>query len=98
MGAAKELAYLVPLTLQQPTAVSCGVREEGESRWLCYVGLPPDAYNDRTGEQLRPWLGQVFLVFVDGDRIVYNWRWDKADLGDLRLPVDLGRRFEERVL
>ena len=64
----------MPLTLQQPTAVFRGVREEGESRWLCYVGLPPDAYNHRMGERLRPWLGQVFLVFVDDDRIVYHWR------------------------
>jgi hypothetical protein len=62
MGAARELAYLVPFVLQNPTAVFRGVREEGASQWLCDVGSPPDAYNHKTGERLRPWADQVFLV------------------------------------
>jgi hypothetical protein len=48
--------------------------------------------------QLGPWPGQVFLVFVDDDGIIYNWRWEKADSQDLRLPENHGRRFEERLL
>jgi hypothetical protein len=98
MGAARELAYLVPFVLQNPNAVYRGVREEGESQWLCYAGSPPDAYNHKTGERLRPWAGQVFLVFLDDDRIIYNWRWDKADADSLRLPADFARRFEEQVI
>lgn len=98
MGAARELAYLVPHALQNPNAIFRGVREEGESQWLCYIGSPPDAYNHRTGERMRPWPGQVFLVFVDDDCIVYNWRWDKADTDELRLPIDHAQRFEERLL
>ena len=98
MGAAKELAYLVPFTLQNPTAIFRGVREEGEREWLCYCGQPPDAYNHKTGERVPPWLGQVFLVFADDDGIIYNWRWDKADSENLRLPADHARRFEEQVL
>jgi len=98
MGAARELAYLVPFVLQHPNAIFRGVREEGESQWLCYVGSPADAYNHKTGDPVRPWSGQVFLVFVDDDRIVYDWRWDRADADDLRLPVDSARRFEEKVL
>jgi len=57
-----------------------------------------ETYNHKTGDRVRPWSGQVFLVFVDDDRIVYDWRWDKADADDLRLPVDSARRFEEKVL
>lgn len=98
MGAARELAYLVPFVLQNPTAIFRGVRDEGESMWLCYAGLPEDAFNHHTGERVRPWTGQVFLVFVDDDRIVYNWRWDKSDATSLRLPVDYAERFEERLL
>lgn len=97
-GAARELAYLVPFVLQNPTAIFRGVRDEGESQWLCYAGLPEDAFNHRTGERVRPWAGQVFLVFVDDDRIVYNWRWDRSDATSLRLPVDYAERFEERLL
>ena len=65
---------------------------------MCYVGSPTNAYNHKTGERLRPWTGQVFLVFVDDDGIVYNWRWDKTDADNLRLPVDFASRFEEQVL
>jgi hypothetical protein len=98
MGAAKELAHNVPWTLENPVAVFRGVREEGESQWLCYVAQPPDAYDYRTGERVRPWLGQVFLVFVDDDRIVYHWRWDQTDPADLEHPRDFATRCEERLL
>lgn len=98
MGPAQELARNVPWVLQNPTAIFRGVREEGESLWHCYVGCPKDGYDYKTGERVPPWLGQVFMVFVDDDRIIYNWRWDGVDSDDLRLPENYGRRFEERVL
>jgi hypothetical protein len=98
MGPARELAYVVPWAVQNPSAIFRGVREEGESQWLCFVARPQDAYDYKTGERRAPWLGQVFLVFVDDDRIIYNWRWDKADLNQPDLPLDYVDRFEERLL
>lgn len=98
MGAARELAYLVPDVLLHPTAIFRGVREEGERQWVCYVGFPSDAYNYRTGERIRPRPGQVFLVFADDYGILYNWRWEQADKDALHLPERHGSRFEERLL
>jgi hypothetical protein len=98
MGAAKELGFTVTWALMHPTAICRGIREEGESQWLCYVSRPSQAYDYRTGDCRRAWEGQVFLVFVDGDRIVYNWRWEKAAADAPELPEGYAARFEERVL
>ena len=97
MGHAKELAHIVPKILRQPTAIFKGVREEEEAEWLCYVGIPSVAYHP-TGESREPWPGEVFLVFVNSERIAYTWRWEKADPRDRRLPVDYENRFDTRAL
>lgn len=98
MGAALELAHTVPWALLHPTAIFRGNRDEGEPDWLCYVSLPDEAFHYRTGQRRPAWPSQVFLVFVDGDRIVYNWHWEPADPRDSRLPEQYATRFDERVL
>jgi hypothetical protein len=97
-GAARELAFTVLWALLHPTAIFRGVREEGEHNWLCYVSVPSMAYDHKTGNQRAGWPGEVFLVFVNEDRIIYNWRWEKADVTDIRLPENHQSRFDEQVL
>lgn len=97
-GVAKELAYTVPWALDHPCAIFRGVREEGEEKWLCYVALPSQAYDYRTGNTVQGWEGEVFLVFVNDDRIIYNWRWEEADPDNKNLPKDCEHRFTERVM
>jgi hypothetical protein len=97
-GATRELAYTVPWALLHPTAIFRGIREEGESSWLCYVSQPTKVYDHRTGEQVPAWPGEVFLVFVNGDQLIYLWYWTDADQADPRLPDNHEGRFEERVL
>jgi hypothetical protein len=97
-GPALELGYTVPWALLHPTAIFRGLREEGEQEWLCYASLPTEAYHYRTGQQRPAWPGQVFLVFVDDDHIIYTWRWEPADPNDPRLPENYTTRFDERVL
>lgn len=97
MGAARELAHTVRQVVLHPTAVFKGVREEVEEEWLCYVGTPETAYNYRTGDARPAWEGEVFLVFVNDDRIVYNWRWEKADSRYRDLPLNFEDRFDQRV-
>ena len=98
MGPTLELAHTLPGALLNPTAIFRGVREEGERNWLCYVSRPAHAYDYRTGDSRIAWPGQVFLVFVTDDRIIYNWRWEKADAEDPSVPEGYASRFEERVL
>lgn len=98
-GAVSELTDSVSWGLLHPKAVFQGVREEGEDTWLCYTSIPPHAYDHKDGRRVKPpWAGQVFLVFVNGDRVVYNWRWEKADLADPGLPAGYKNRFRKRVL
>jgi hypothetical protein len=102
MGHAMECAYIVPAVLQRPTAVFEGLRlEEDEDRrgvgWRCYCGVPEFAYR-ADGSKLSPWPGQVFVVFVNDDRIAYNWRWEQADDDEPALPIDYEDRFRRRLL
>ena len=43
-------------------------------------------------------VNQVFLVFVNRDKVAYSWRWARADKADDRLPHNHEERFERRAL
>ena len=96
-GRAKESVFCAPEVLRKPRAIFQGVREEGELNWLCYCGIPSHGYH-RGGSTRTPWPNQVFLVFVNHERVAYSWRWDNCDQLDKYLPVDHENRFVKRVL
>lgn len=98
-GYAKELAFVLPEILLFPTAIFQGVREEGEREWLCYCGVPTHAFQVRTGHRIAPHLGEVYLVYVNSDRVAYNSRWEKCDEANIDLPdgYDDSDRFDKRL-
>jgi hypothetical protein len=102
MGQAKECGYLVPQTLQQPSAVFEGLRrdEDEDPRgvgWRCYCRVPDRAFH-ADGTQRQPYPGQVYLVFVNDEGVAYNWRWEKADPDNPDLPAGHESRFKRRLL
>ena len=102
MGQAKEAAFIVPAILQKPAAIFEGLRwDEDEDPkgvgWRCYSGIPAVAYAS-DGSKRPPYAGQVYLVFVNQDQVAYNWRWEKADPGDPRVPKNHALRFTRKLL
>jgi hypothetical protein len=102
MGQAKECGLIVPAILQRPTAIFEGLRrDEDEDRdgygWRCYCGIPEHSYRP-DGSEARPYPGQVYLVFVNDERVAYNWRWEKADPDNPRLPLGHADRFTQQLL
>jgi hypothetical protein len=107
LGAIKEAAELVPLTLQHPDSIFGGLRPpddkySGESPgWLCYCSRPPHDYTE-SGEMCNPMPNKVFLVFVNEEQIIYNWRWEDADIAAFcnkeYLPKNFSTRFRRRYL
>ena len=102
MGHAKECGLIVPMMLEKPTAIFEGLRrDEDEDRWgygwRCYCGLPEHRYRT-DGSSAPPYLGQVYVVFVNDERVAYNWRWEKADPENLKLPIGHETRFKQRLL
>jgi hypothetical protein len=104
MGFAKELGAIVPAVLRNPKAIFRGIRFDDYSNkkssaddWLCYVGLPTVSFDER-GSEMGPYENEVFLVFVNLDRVVYHWRWEKCCPDNVTLPVDHQTRFRERIL
>ena len=102
LGAAMELADTVRWALRHPRSIFRGVREIEkdvvEDDWLCYVSAPGHAYDYKTGAKRAAWPGEVFLVFVTDDRVIFNWYWCEADKRECYLPSDYENRFLEKVL
>lgn len=102
LGHAKECGLIVPMILKTPTAIFEGLRrDEDEDRrgygWRCYCGVPEQSFR-ADGASAPPYRGQVYLVFVNDERVAYNWRWEKADPEDLKLPIGYEHRFHQRLL
>jgi hypothetical protein len=101
-GAALELADTVRWSLLHPRAIFRGVRDLErdivEDQWLCYIACPQHAYDRKTGAKRGPWAGEVFMVFVTDESLVYSWYWSECDHRDLHLPAEHEDRFRERLL
>ena len=99
--------YTLDETLRNPDAIFDGLRfDDDEPRhcdsqgWLCYAKRPARRYKD-DGSAFETPNGRIFLVFVNADRVVYNWTWEEADKIALAhgkcLPADYETRFEKQV-
>lgn len=102
IGHAKECGHLVPFVLQHPASVFEGLRrdEEEDPRgvgWRCYCAVPTCSYR-RDGAEANPYPGQVYLVFINDERVAYNWRWDDADQDEPTFPIEYLTRFKRRLL
>ena len=103
IGQTKEAKFLVPEILQKPKAIFKGLRKEEDQRytktegWLCYCGVPSCAYA-RNGNRIEPRPNEVFLVFVDVEKIAYLWYWSECDESDPNIPTDSETRFRGRKL
>lgn len=101
MGHANECGIIVPMILQAPTAIFEGLRRnQDEDRrgygWRCYRGVPEQSFRP-DGTPGRPYPGQVYLVFINDEKVAYNWRWEKADPDHPNLPMDHEARFRQRL-
>jgi len=102
LGAIKEAAFNVPYVLQHPNGVFEGLcLEQDEDKrgygWRCYCAVPPHDYEENGGEK-PPRLNKIFLVFVNADKIAYNWRWEKVDPQNDRFPIDFQTRFRKQII
>jgi hypothetical protein len=72
-GQIKEAAELVPHVLQCRGPVFEGLSSDADedvrgTGWRCYCGLPDRSYSP-DGDKRPPRRGQVYLVFVNEDRV-----------------------------
>ena len=85
-----EARELVPEVLSHPSVIFEGLRWEGDEDkdrpgWRCYCAKPTYMY-DRQGNGVNADGNQVFVVFVNDQRVVYNWRWAFASDDDSEVP------------
>ena len=101
-GRVLEFAEVVVPNLMHPAAVFRGIRDsdwgEGDDEGLCYVCTPTAAYDYKRHVEVNAWPGQVLLVFVNGERELYNWRWERADPERPDRPLGWETRFRESAI
>jgi len=107
-GPIMEMSEIVPDILLKPEKVFRGIRwEEDDSSgdsdgWIGYCGRPKAAYVNGHGlqadaQQRDPYDDEVFVVFVNRDKVAYNWCWIKCDQDDVTRPENHIDRFCEEV-
>jgi hypothetical protein len=75
--------------IRQPDVIYKDLKRNGLEEGLCYVGKPKQ-YGD--GWSAPPAKGMVFLVCSNHD-VIFEWRWEMADIKDSGKPQDEKRRF-----
>jgi hypothetical protein len=108
VGDKKTVLHTIGEVLTKPCALFEGIRFDEDEKhscnapgWLCYCGKPEKRYKaDGSSTTVRE--DMVFLVFVNEERIIYNWTWEKVDLDLLSqkrqyLPVDHEQRFLRQI-
>lgn len=104
LGHASEAAFILPYVLENPCAVYEGIRwendedksREGAPGWRCYCAIPLNAFR-QNGDKIAPYANQVFVVFVNHERVAYNWRWERSDPEDEFAPIGHKDRFKRRL-
>lgn len=104
IGAIYETAKIVPLVLARPTMIYEGIRYDedderfsGNDGWLCYSAAPGRSFHYGTGNPIQR-RGEVLLVFVNSDRVAYNWRWEDEDPEKPGTPLEVEGRFARELL
>jgi len=103
LGRSRELAFVVKPELLKPKAIFQGVRdlehEISEDEWLCYVCQPNFCYDYKSGEKrTSAWENEVMLVYINDERVFYNWYWVESDDRVSFRPNGYETRFSKQVL
>lgn len=91
-----DLERIVPEVVRKGAcvAVFAGLRRDGAlAGGRAYCGKPSRAFRN-TGEEIPPYEGMCFVVFVNDRGAIFDWDWMPA-ANELGLPVDWAQRFEE---
>jgi hypothetical protein len=91
-GRLLEIAHVATEVLLFPAAIFQGLRGEREESWICYSGKPTKAYRS-DGSQRAPNPSEVHLVFVNAERVAYDYRWEHMDMDYPGRPVGWRTRF-----
>lgn len=94
-GEAQTLAKCVPQVMSDASAmVFQGLRSDGLTEGLCYVGCPPSKFSAGGVERISG-DDEMFFVFVCEERTIFNWRWERVSKAEL--DANLQDRFLRRV-
>ena len=68
----------LPFALNRPVAIFKGLKRDGHDTSYCYIARPVRRFVNDTASlpTAPPW---VFMVFIDSNLEVFNWRFEKDD-------------------
>lgn len=78
----------------------CGhprVSHRGDDGYLCYAVRPTSRHVGRDGTPVSVPMDRILLVFVNDERVIYNFYWEQCSLDGSNLPIDHEERFAEQI-
>ncbi|MDQ3622639.1 MAG: hypothetical protein M3463_09145 [Verrucomicrobiota bacterium] len=87
-------ALLIADVVKAPAAIFKGLKREEQEGGICYAGIPPRRYQDHH-ITVPPRPGMTFAVFMNANKVIFEWRWEKADPGKPEYPINSSERFEK---
>ena len=100
--------HLLPHILQHPMAIFEGLEREEQQNGLCYAGIPPFIRRESKAAisrgraeldllELPPPPGMTFAVFMTVRYVIFDWRWERADVNNAGHPTEWEVRFDKRL-
>ncbi len=95
----KQLQHLVPIALKSPDAIFEGLRDKHDL-WRAHILNKRFTFNfiGTPARRVEPKTGTVFVVYLNADRVVYNWAVVENDKDDPRFPENFEKRFGKERL
>jgi len=89
-------AYLIKEVMESPILIFKGLERTNQWKGLCYIGKPENRYHDQNTTTPFP-PGFLFMVFIDENSIIFDWRVEKCDPVNHKYPEKAQSRFSEQL-
>jgi hypothetical protein len=88
--------FSIEPVLQSPLAIFEGLEREEFEDGFCYCGIP-DKKQVTENSTVPPPPGMVFLIFVNKEFAIFEFRWEKMCAEDFGNPENYKTRFKQKT-
>src|SRR5947207_1950344 len=89
--------FTIEAVLQEPVVIFEGLHKAGFDHGFCYCGVPKMRYTGEDGSTAQAHPGVLFAIFVNRDRIIFEFGWERMDGDKFDYPENSESRFTSRV-
>jgi hypothetical protein len=88
--------FSIEPVLKNPLAIFAGLEREEFEDGFCYCGIPAEKYVTEN-TTVPPPPGMVFLIFVNKEFAIFEFRWEKMYADNFGNPKNYKTRFKQKT-